>query len=292
MNPEPSRDAAVAPGPGTGRVPLSVLAVTGVVILHLSALLVFFVGVSPVAVGVCALLFALRALGVTLGYHRYFAHRSFKTGRAFQFVLGLWGTLAAQGGLLWWVSHHRDHHAHTESERDVHSPVAHGFWRGHIGWLFQRDSLRRGNAQVRDIERYPELVFLEKHYMAIMVAQGVALFGLGAALNHFFPALGTSGFQMLVWGYFVSVVLLLHATFLVNSACHLWGSQPYEAGDNSRNNLWVALLTFGEGWHNNHHKFAYSARHGLEWWQVDISWYLLRLFAALGLVRDLKLPRG
>ena len=246
---------------------------------------------SPATTASLEALFVVRALGITAGYHRFFSHKAFRTSRPVQFLLGLVGTLAAQGSLMWWVSHHRDHHKHSDEPADLHSPTAHGFWRGHIAWLFTERSLRRGDASVVDLERYPELRFLDAFYWPIMVAQGFALWLLGFALNIVWPELGTSGWQMLVWGYFVSSVLLLHNTFLVNSASHLWGSKPFKTSDNSRNNALVGLTAMGEGWHNNHHRFAYSARLGLKWWQIDITWYLLWTMKKLGLIWDVKLPR-
>ena len=198
--------------------------------------------------------------------------------------------LDEDGPYVSWVSHHRDHHKYSDTVRDEHSPVAHGFFHSHIGWLFTRESLAKGAAPTPDIDRYQELVWLDRYYWAVMVAQGAALFALGAILKVLAPGLGTNGPQMLVWGFFVSSVLLLHVTFAVNSVCHRWGSQPYETGDQSRNNPIVGLLAMGEGWHNNHHRFASSARHGLEWWQIDITYMLLKLLSMAGIVRDLRLP--
>ncbi len=268
----------------------SVAAISGVAAFHFLALLAFLTGVSPVAVAVCAAMGALRALGITMGYHRYFTHRSFRTGRVFQFLLALAGTTAGQGSIRWWVSHHRDHHKYSDTVRDEHSPVAHGFFHSHIGWLFTRESLACGAAPTPDIDRYPELVWLDRYYWVVMIAQGTALFALGAALQALAPGLGTNGPQMLVWGFFVSTVLLLHVTFAVNSVCHRWGTRPYETNDQSRNNFIVGVLAMGEGWHNNHHRFASSARHGLRWWQIDITYILLRVLSAFGIVRDLRLP--
>lgn len=270
---------------------LSVAAISGVVVFHLLAALVIFVGFSWFALATCIALLVMRALGVTAGYHRYFSHRSFRTSRPVQFLLALGGTLAAQGSLMWWVSHHRDHHKHSDSTRDIHSPRAHGFWHGHVGWLFTKRSQRRGDAPVPDLEKFPELKFLDRFYWPIMIAQGVALYYFGEFVAIRWPGTGTSGFQLLVWGYFVSCVLLLHNTFLVNSASHLWGSRPYATNDNSRNNWLVGLTAMGEGWHNNHHRFAYSARLGLEWWQVDLTWYLIWTLEKLRLIWDVKRPR-
>jgi len=263
----------------------------GFLVFHLACLLAIFTGVSTAA-GVTALvLYTVRALGVTAGYHRYFAHRSFRTGRVFQFILAFFGSLSVQGGVLWWVSHHREHHKHTETGKDIHSPTMHGMWRAHMGWMMHEDCLRTSQANIKDFARFPELKWLQRNYAALIAGQALAIFLFGVVLNYLFPSLGTSGLQMLVWGFFISTVLLWHSTFMVNSVCHRWGGRPYEAGDDSTNNLIVGILTMGEGWHNNHHKFAYSARHGLRWYQIDVTWYLLRLLAMLGVVSDLKLPR-
>jgi stearoyl-CoA desaturase (delta-9 desaturase) len=259
------------------------------VVFHLGCLGAFWTGVSPAALIAALVFYVLRGFGVTAGYHRLLAHRSFTAGRAVQFLLALAGSLATQGGPLWWVAHHRSHHRYTETERDIHSPRTQGFWHSHIGWMLSAESFRENGANARDLYRVPELKFLQQHYAWIVVGQGVAIYALGAGLG----ALGveTTGAQMLVWAYFIATVALWHATFMVNSVCHLWGSRPFDAEDSSTNNWLVAILALGEGWHNNHHKFAYSARHGLEWWQFDLTWVLLRAMEKLGLVSELKLPR-
>lgn len=263
----------------------------GFVLFHAACLLVLVTGVSAVALVVAACMYLVRGLGVTAGYHRYFAHKSFRTSRPFQFLLGFAGSLSTQGGLLWWVSHHRDHHRYTETEKDMHSPRMGGLWHAHMGWMMKPDCFQTTGANVKDLHKYPEIKWLQRHYVTIMFGQAVFLFGLGAALNFFWPQLGTSGLQMLVWGYFISTVALWHSTFMVNSVCHRWGRSPYDAHDDSTNNWLVAFLALGEGWHNNHHKFAGSARHGLEWWQFDITWLVLRTLEKLGVVHDLKVPR-
>ncbi len=263
----------------------------GFLFFHLACLLAFYTGLSAVAVITALVLYTVRALGVTAGYHRYFAHRSFRTGRVFQFILAFFGSLSVQGGVLWWVSHHREHHKHTETHKDIHSPTMHGMWMAHMGWMMQEDCLRTSQANIKDFARFPELKWLQRNYAILIIGQAAAIYLFGATLDYFFPGLGTSGLQMLVWGFFISTVLLWHSTFMVNSVCHRWGTRPYAAGDDSTNNLLVGILTMGEGWHNNHHQFAYSARHGLRWYQVDVTWYLLRVLAFFGIVSDLKLPR-
>ena len=273
--------------------PLGVYVVAVVMLaFHLGSLLVVVTGVSPVALGVALFLYVFRGLGITAGYHRLLAHRSFQTSRFLQFMMALAGCLAIQGGPLWWVAHHRAHHSHTDEEDDVHSPVTRGFWQSHMGWMMSAEAFQEKGTNSRDLHRYPELKWLQRFYVPVIVAQAVALYALGAVLDAWYPALGTSGLQMLVWGLFLSTVVTWHITFAVNSVCHTWGRRPYETGDASTNHPVVGLLAYGEGWHNNHHKFPFSARHGLEWWQVDITWWVLRALSAVGLVSGLKVPRA
>ena len=263
----------------------------GFIVFHAACLLAFYTGVSTAAIVVAIVMYLIRGLGVTAGFHRYFAHKAFRTSRAFQFVLALAGSLATQGGLLWWVSHHRDHHRYTESDRDMHSPRAHGLWHAHMGWMMTPACFSTSGANVKDLHKYPELKALQRHYVWVVFGQAAFLFALGAVLNMIWPQLGTSGLQMLVWGYFISTVVLWHSTFMVNSVCHRWGRSPYDARDDSTNNWLVVIMALGEGWHNNHHKFAGSARHGLKWWQFDLTWIVLRGLEKLGVVSDLKVPR-
>lgn len=263
----------------------------GMVGAHIACLSAIETGVSNVALLVASVAYVLRAFGVTAGFHRLLAHGAFKAGRATQFTLALMGSLATQGGPLWWVSHHRNHHRYSDDPGDVHSPRQRGFWYAHVGWMWNKASFEPAGANVKDLYRYPELKALQRHYPLVVVLQGLAFYALGALLEHYYPELGTTGPQMLVWGFIISTVALWHATFMVNSVCHSWGMRNHATGDDSTNHPLVALLTLGEGWHNNHHKFAYSARHGLEWWQLDLTYLGLRTLEALGLVSDLKLPR-
>ncbi|MDH4023416.1 MAG: acyl-CoA desaturase [Gammaproteobacteria bacterium] len=258
---------------------------------HIACLGAIETGVSAVALLVGGLAYVLRAFGVTAGFHRLLAHGAFKAGRATQFVLALLGSLATQGAPLWWVSHHRNHHRYSDGPRDLHSPRQRGFWYSHMGWMWDKVSFETHGSNVKELHQYPELKALQRLYPPLVVGQGLAFYGLGALLGHYYPELGTSGPQMLVWGFIISTVALWHATFMVNSVCHVWGKRPYETGDESTNNPLVAALTLGEGWHNNHHKYGYSARHGLEWWQIDPTYLGLRALEAIGLVSDLKLPR-
>lgn len=249
----------------------------GFILMHIACLAVFLTGMGLLPLTLCAGVYLLQMFGITAGYHRYFAHRSYKTSRASQFVLAWLGCSATQKGPLWWAAQHRHHHRTSDTEEDLHSPVAHGLWWSHIGWVLSPDSEGTDEQTVKDLSRYPELRWLDRfHWLP-----GLALAGLC------FLAGGWAG---LVWGFFVSSVLSHHATFLVNSACHLWGSRRYATADASRNNTLVALLTLGEGWHNNHHHYQSSANQGFRWWEIDVSYYLIRLLAAVGLVWDVRTP--
>ena len=269
-----------------------VYAVMGVMAaVHLGCFGVIYTGVSTPAVIVLVITYIVRGLGITAGYHRLLAHRSYKTSRVVQFLLALAGCFTLEGGPLWWVSHHRSHHADTETDKDIHSPKTHGFWQAHMGWMMTNGAFEEKGANTRDLHRFPELKFLQRYYVWVVSSQIVGLYVLGTALDAINPEWGTSGLQLVVWGFFVCTVLLWHATFMVNSVCHTWGSQAYDTGDASTNNFLVGFVAFGEGWHNNHHQFPLSARHGLLWWQVDFTWWLLRGMNAVGLVSDLKLPK-
>jgi stearoyl-CoA desaturase (delta-9 desaturase) len=227
---------------------------------------------------------------ITAGFHRLFAHRSYRTGRIFQFLLAFGGTAAYQKGPLWWASHHRRHHLYADTESDLHSPLAHTLWRSHVGWFLSRESQATDRTLVSNLMKYRDLRFLDKYYALPPVLLAIATFTLGAMLQHYAPELGTSGWQMLVWGFFISTVLLYHGTFTVNSLAHIFGKRRFATADNSRNNLFVAIITLGEGWHNNHHHYPPSERQGFFWWEIDISHYTLCLLKRLGVVWDLRAP--
>ncbi len=258
------------------------------VALHLGCVGAVWVGWSPTAVAVAAALYGLRLFAITGFYHRYFSHRTFRTSRPMQFLFAVIGAAAVQRGPLWWASHHRHHHVHSDRQPDSHSPVQHGFLWSHIGWFMTRTAFRTRHELVRDLARYPELTFLDRFDVLVPVVLAASLYGAGALLSHLAPGLGTSGPQMLVWGFCISTVALYHATFSVNSLAHRLGRRRYRTRDHSRNNWWLALLTLGEGWHNNHHHFPGSARQGFFWWELDVTYYLLRALAAVGLVWNLK----
>ncbi|HZS53447.1 MAG TPA: acyl-CoA desaturase [Bryobacteraceae bacterium] len=258
-------------------------------LIHLACLAIFWVGISPVAVITCLALYALRMFGITAGYHRYFSHRSFKTSRVFQFVLGWLGATATQKGPLWWAAHHRHHHATSDTEEDAHSP-RHGFWWSHVGWFLCNKFHATNYRLIPDLARFRELRFLNRCYVLPPMTLALGVSALGWALDRWFPTLQTSPLQMLVWGYFLSTVLLYHGTFTVNSLAHVIGRQRFATKDDSRNSLLIAMLTLGEGWHNNHHFVPSSERQGFYWWEVDVTHYALKALSWLGVVWDLKKP--
>ena len=258
------------------------------VAMHLACFAVFAVGVSWFALAVAATLYAVRMFAITGFYHRYFSHRSFRTSRAVQFLFALVGASCVQRGPLWWAAHHRHHHRHADTAHDMHSPTVHGFWRSHVGWFLTRRGFRTDWARIPDLARYPELRLLDRFDTLVPVLLAIGLYALGVWLQGAAPALGTSGPQLLVWGFFVSTIALFHATVTINSLAHRFGTRRFQTRDDSRNNLWLALLTFGEGWHNNHHFFPGSARQGFRWWEIDLTYYGLRALALLGVVRDLR----
>ncbi len=245
--------------------------------VHLACLAAFFVGVSWKALILCLALYAVRMFGITAGYHRYFSHRSYRTSRPFQFVLAWIGCSAVQKGPLWWASHHRHHHQHSDQEMDVHSPEREGFWWSHVGWILSRKYEETDLNAIKDFARYPELRWLNRFHVVPGVLLAVLCF---LALS----------WQGLVWGFFISTVLLYHGTFVINSLCHMFGKVRYKTTDTSRNSLLLALITLGEGWHNNHHYYATSTNMGFFWWEVDVSYYVLRLLSFLGIVWEIKRP--
>ena len=255
--------------------------------IHLACIGVYFVGISRFAVFTAIALYAIRMFALTGFYHRYFAHKAFHTSRAVQFAFALIGAACVQRGPLWWAAHHRNHHRFADTERDQHSPRR-GFLWSHMGWFLTRRAFRTDFSVIGDFARYPELRILDRFDIVVPILLAVALYSLGAWLGAAHPELGTSGPQLLVWGFFVSTVVLFHATVTINSLAHRFGRRRFATRDDSRNNWLLALLTFGEGWHNNHHFFPGAARQGFRWWELDVTWYGLRALAAVGLIRDLK----
>jgi stearoyl-CoA desaturase (delta-9 desaturase) len=247
------------------------------ILLHVVAVVApFFVPITWTAVGLGLLFYFVRMFGITGAYHRYFAHRAYKTSRWFQFVLAWIGCAAMQKGPLWWAGHHRHHHKHSDQEDDPHSPIVKTVWWAHVGWVIS--GRFRDAPAMKDFEKYPELRVLDTFFTWV---PGLLLAVLCYAID---------GWSGVVWGFLVGTVCLYHATFLVNSACHLFGTRRYATTDQSKNCWWAAILTMGEGWHNNHHHYQSCARQGFKWWELDVSYYIIRTLGAVGLVWDIREP--
>jgi stearoyl-CoA desaturase (delta-9 desaturase) len=247
------------------------------VLAHLAVFGAIWTGVTTTAVVMCVVLYLVRMWALTAGFHRYFSHRSYKTSRVFQFLLALLAQTSAQRGVLWWSAIHRHHHRHSDTPEDIHSPKHAGFWFSHVGWIFHRRKGEADYSTVQDLAQYPELRLLDRHpYVpAILLGVGCYLF---------------AGWPGLFIGFFLSTVILYHAVFAINSLAHVVGNQRFVTGDESRNNWWLAIITLGEGWHNNHHHYQSSTRQGFRWWEVDISYYVLKVMSWVGLVWDLRAP--
>jgi stearoyl-CoA desaturase (delta-9 desaturase) len=256
--------------------------------VHVACLGVIWVGVSWVAVGVATALYLVRLFAITGFYHRYFSHRTFKTSRPFQMVMAVIGNSAAQRGPLWWAAHHRHHHNHSDEDPDLHSPTLRGFLMSHSGWFLTRAGFATRTRLVRDWSRFAELRLIDRFDWIAPLLLAAGLFGLGELLAAVAPQTGTSGWQVLVWGFFISTVVLYHATYTINSLAHRFGRQRFKTDDDSRNNFWLALVTLGEGWHNNHHHYPASTRQGFYWWEIDLTYYALKLLAWCGLIWDLR----
>jgi len=255
-------------------------AAIGFGIVHIAAAVgLWRLGFSWPGVALCVGSYYLRMFAITAGFHRYFSHRAYRLARVPQFLMAFLGQTAAQKGVLWWASNHRHHHKYSDRPEDIHSPIQGGFWWSHIGWILSPDYTETDLSRVPDLARFPELRWLDRHEFLPTVTYAVALY----------LAFGWTG---LVYGYFLSTVLLWHGTFSINSVMHLFGRRAYATTDDSRNSFTFALLTMGEGWHNNHHWAPGSAAQGFRWWQVDPSFYLLWLLERVGLVRGLhRRPR-
>ena len=247
------------------------------VIVHLACFAAIWTGVTLEAIVICVVLYWVRMIGVTGGYHRYFSHRSYKTSRVGQFVIAALAQSSAQRGALWWAAQHRHHHLYSDTPDDTHSPRHHGFLYAHLGWIFSKRTSKPDYGTISDLTQYPELVWMDKHQYVVPAILGVAVFLL-------------AGWSGLVVGFLWSTVLLWHGTFFINSLAHVHGTQKYLTGDDSRNNWWLAVLTCGEGWHNNHHAYQSATRQGFKWYQWDLTYYVLKVASWLGLVWDLRAP--
>jgi len=253
--------------------------------LHLACLSALFVEAPWIALCLCGFNYFIRMFGITAAYHRYFAHRAYKTSRWFQFVLAWLGCSAMQKGPLWWAGHHRSHHRYSDTDLDPHSPHRTSFWWSHVGWILSQEHEEIPWKTIKDYAEYPELRWLDRNHWVPGLSLAVACFGFGWLFGG-----GSMALSCLIWGFVVSTVILYHGTFLVNSIAHLWGNRRYATRDDSRNNFWVALVTLGEGWHNNHHHYQSSANQGFFWWEIDISFYMLKMLSWAGLVWDLRIP--
>jgi stearoyl-CoA desaturase (delta-9 desaturase) len=245
--------------------------------MHLGCFAAIWTGVTLEAVLLGIGLYWLRIFGIGAGYHRYFSHRAYTTSRAFQFFLAVLAQSTSQKSILWWAAKHRHHHLYSDTGEDVHSPRHKGFLYSHVGWIFSRKHDKADLTKVADLARYPELMWLHKYEL-------VPAIGLAAL------CFLVAGWPGLVVGFVWSTVLVYHATFCINSLAHVSGSKRYVTGDDSRNNLFLAVITMGEGWHNNHHAYQGSVRQGFKWWEIDPTFYLLRAMSWVGLVWDLKTP--
>ena len=257
-------------------------------LVHVAGLLAPLTGFSWTALGMCFFLYFTRMFAITGVYHRYFSHRTYKTSRFFQFLLAFWGAACGQKGALWWAAHHRHHHKYSDTEQDIHSPILRGFWWAHVGWILCDKYVETDEEAVKDLTLYPELVWLNKYHGIAPLLLAASLFYGGVFLEHAAPGLHTNGLQLLAWGFFTSTVLLYHGTFFINSLMHLFGRRRFNTSDWSKNSLILALVTMGEGWHNNHHRYPYAERQGIYWWEIDMTHYILVILSWLGLVWDLK----
>ena len=257
------------------------------IILHLGCLGVIWVGVSSLAVWLAVGLYFFRMFAITGFLHRYFSHKTYSTSRAFQVVMALWCSLAVQRGALWWASTHRHHHKHSDEEDDKHSPVVDGFWWAHIGWITSKKNFPTDYSKITDLAKYPELVFLNRFDTLIPILFAGSLYGLGAYLGA--QGVETTGAQLLVWGFFISTTVLFHGTSCINSLAHVWGTKRFKTTDDeSRNSFILTLITLGEGWHNNHHRYQATTKQGFYWWEFDPTYYLLKMLSWTGLIWGLK----
>ena len=281
-------EAGDAPPEDDGAKKVDWFRVLPMILLHAACLLVIWSGWSPVAIITAVGLYLIRMFAITGFYHRYFSHKAFQTNRFWQFIFAVMGNASVQRGPLWWAAHHRHHHRYTDRSNDVHSPKQHGFWWSHMGWLTSKANFGTRRGYVKEWTRFPELVWINRFDTVIPILFAGSIYGFGALLEKVAPSLGTNGFQMLVWGFFISTVVLLHATFTINSLDHMIGTRRFDTDDTSRNNAILAIITLGEGWHNNHHRYAVSARQGFRWWELDLTYYLLVMLSWIGIVRRLR----
>ena len=247
-------------------------------LVQVSALLVFAVPFAWGYVALWAVSHFARAVGLTLAFHRYYAHRAFQMNRAARFIWTFAGVAAMQKGPLWWAGHHVYHHKFADRDGDPHSPKVSGFYYAHIGWFLNDQKYKKidpSNPVVRDFSKYPDVRLLDEYYFLPPLLLGLAMYAIG-------------GFPWVVWGFCLPTMTLAHATFAINTVNHLYGSRRFETRDESRNNAITALFAAGEGWHNNHHRYQRAARNGFYWWEIDITYYVILAMQAVGLAWDVQ----
>lgn len=258
------------------------------IFLHVGCIAVIWVGVSWPSFIAAILLYGIRMFAITGFYHRYFSHRTYRTSRPVQFLFALLGNSSMQRGPLWWAATHRHHHKHSDHDEDIHSPVVSGFLWSHIGWLTSARNFPTAYRNIPDLCKYPELVFLNRFDQLVPLVYGLVMLGAGWLLERFIPQSGVTMGQFFIWTFFISTTVLLHGTLFINSLAHVWGKRRYETDDDSRNSLLLAVITLGEGWHNNHHRYPHSTRQGFRWWEIDPTYAGLKLMSWLGLIWDLR----
>lgn len=259
------------------------------VIVHLLPLLALWTGATRFDWIVCAVLYFARMFFVTGFYHRYFSHRTYKTSRPMQFIMAFLAQTSAQKGTLWWAANHRVHHKYSDTPEDPHSKKIYGFWESHVGWILSPEHEETDFNLVKDLAKFPELLWLNKYHLVPPILLGTVVTLLGGYVNGgSFSTMLTAGWSTLWIGFFLSTVILYHATFSINSLMHWFGKPRYNTGDESKNSLWLALISLGEGWHNNHHYYQRATRQGFFWWEIDITYYLLKVLSWFGLVWEIS----
>ena len=266
---------------------------------HLIPLLAIYTGATAFDWWLCLGLYYFRMFWITGGYHRYFSHKTYKTSRVFQFIIAFFAETSVQKGVLWWGAHHRHHHRTSDTPSDPHLMKIYGFWYSHIGWIAGPEYKTTNFNSIQDYGKFPEIRWIDKHYIYPVIAMALAVFTVGGFANSESVSQGMTvlgggawslqgGLSALLIGFILSTAILFHGTFSINSIMHKIGNKRYKSGDESRNSLILALVTLGEGWHNNHHYYMSSTRQGFYWWEIDITYYIIKLFSFVGLVWDIQ----
>ncbi len=260
----------------------------GFILFHLTPFLLLFTGATKFDWWLLVALYFIRMFFITAGYHRYFSHRTFATSRVFQFLLAFFAQTSMQKGALWWAANHRVHHKHSDTPDDPHSANIYGFWYAHVGWIVGPDYKETKYELIKDFSKYKELVFLNKYHLLPAIILAIGVYFTGNMVNGTGFTDWTAGLSTLFAGFCFSTVILFHGTFTINSLMHLFGGRRYNTTDKSRNNFLFAVITMGEGWHNNHHYFQSSTRQGFFWWEFDPTYYIIKVFSWLGLVWNIR----